>query len=225
MTLFVGIFATSCNNSNNDDPLPPKLFYDIATLEFSNEEGSTFTLRQENDSPIITLTFPGQTVNTEQVPLGTRVLIAYYPESGLAYTSGQAKLYAIGYVYNSEIEEGNAESTKQWQTMAQNMLGMWRTGNWINIQTQCTYVNNTPMTYDLVVDETTLDEEYPQAYIIYIPTDAANALTRDFYATFDISSVWNRPNVKGLRIRVVENNGPRTYSFIKNQSDPITPTE
>ena len=211
VTAFGGVL-TSC--SSNDENTPA-IFYDIATLTGMGTDGCTFTLRQVNDSPLVTLTSTYQ-LNNQTYKVGTRYLIAYSNETNQAFVSGGITLQALGYVYNSEITTGTSESTNQWRTEQQYLLAMWRAGEWINIQTNATYDKERPTAYDLVVDETTLGNDYPEAFIIYEPDKSVNATTKLFYATFNIEEVWNRPNVKGLNVTFVGNNGPQTVKFDKS---------
>lgn len=204
--------TTSCNHN---DPDAPTLFYEIATLKIKGADASVFSFRKENDSPLVEMTFPIAKSSLNGYDEGKRYIIAYTSDSGDAYASGMGVLYAIGYVYNSAITEGTAQSTGAWATMQQNIMSLWRSGEWINIQAECTYNTERPKTYSLVVDETTLDMDYPEVHLIYEPDETGNANTKMFYATFDISDVWMRPNVKGITLYAVGNSGPKTYTFDK----------
>lgn len=209
--LTCAFMTTSCND-NNDESIV--IFYDIATLTESNSNGFVFTFRQINDSELVTLT-SSQKINGD-VTVGNRYLIAYTTESGNPYESGPATFYTgLGYVYNGAISYGTAETTGSWATMQQNLQSMWRSGEWINIQTFATCGENDPAKYELVVDSTTLSSDYPKAYLIYEPDKSAIASTRQFYASFNISEVWDLENVKGLSITFMGTNGTQTQDFPK----------
>ena len=107
--------------------------------------------------------------------------------------------------------------------MQQELLSIWQTGTWINLQTYCTYYKEKPLKYDIVVDKTTLEDDYPMAYMIYEADNSVNADTKVFYSTFDISSVWNRENVKGLKIKILTGVGTQTYTFDKSGSGAVSP--
>lgn len=218
--------VTSCNSSgNNDSPIDPnKVVYNIATLTSFNENVSVFTIDQDNDDANFTMTFSNVKLNPEVFKVDTRYLIAYQPDNNQPGTSGTGYLAGVIYVYNSVITEGTAQSTNEWMTLRQDLTSVWRSGKWINIQTKCTYVGDAPKVYNLVVDETTLENEYPDAYLIYDYDNTNPDLrTRDFYATFDISSVWTLPTVKGLRVHILATNGLKTETFLKNTGENITP--
>lgn len=220
-TLVVG--ATSCNSDKGYEP-GQAVYYDIVTLVSTNDKGTVVSLQQDGDSPLVTLTFPEQRIDTTLVPVKSRFLIAYTTSSGKPYESGTATLYGIGYVYNSVLTYGTKDSTHSWATMQQNILSFWRTGNWINIQAECTYTSERPKTYDLVVDETTLDTDYPEVHLIYEPSQSGDGLnTKLFYSSFNIEDVWSLPNVKGLKVSVYGNNGMKTYTFSKEREEQIQP--
>lgn len=216
--LLTGMLTTSCNNGNDDYII---VNYDIATLDAVTSTGMVLSFRKINDSELVTLT-------TNQVPqdkptVGKRYLIMYTTESGNPYESGPATLYyGLGYVYNGEITTGTPVTDDgTWTTKGQDLKSMWRAGKWINIITNATIGEVDPAKYELIVDESTLDNDIPEAYIVYEPDGSANATTREFYASFNISSVWDRPNVQGLRVNYMSFGGKMTVDFMKTA---LTPT-
>lgn len=226
--LSVLTLTTSCNSNDPAGPGVGDLFFDIATLESATDNGSTFTLRKDGDSPLVTLTstVPKSQINADYFPVGCRLLIGYLPESGEAYVSGPVTLYILSYVYNGVIQESTAEATTNWNTASQQVNSIWRTGNWLNFHVMCDYasINLKPNKYDLVVDETTLNDEYPKAYVIYEPDTRVNSVTQNFYASFNIAEVWNLPHVKGLQVQVLLHTGERLYTFKKDQQE-VTPID
>ncbi len=223
--MFAGIFATSCNSKNSGPQIEDDTLFDIATLVATNDNGTTVTLRKDGDSPLATLTFANVKIDTDKVAVGQRFWIAYRTATGIPYQSGPAQLIAYMAIYNSTIIEGTKESTQSWATMQQDVLSMWRTGNWINVQALCTYSADRPNKYDLVVDKTTLGNDYPEAYLLYEANTAPGANTQQFFASFNISSVWSLQNVKGLRITMFSSGGKRTLTFSKDLTEPIRPNE
>lgn len=205
---------TSCK-SNDDGVDWSNVLYDICTLTSSNPSGSTVTLRKDGDSPLVTLTFANQQVDTERVAVGERFLIAYIPESGTAYESGPALMYGYMPIYNGVITEGTKDSTDSWATMMQSLQAMWRTGEWINIQTICTYSNDRPARYELVVDKSTLSDDYPRAYLLYEADDDAKANTKEFYASFNIADVWELDHIKGLSVNIYSDGEHKVITFQK----------
>lgn len=222
MVILAASAVTSCN-SKSEFVLDDNWMYDMVTLVQSNDDGSVVTLQKDGDSRLVTLTFTNR-IDTTKAPIGSRIWIAYWPMSGVAYTSGPADLKAWRWVYNAKIQEGTKDSTHQWMTKQQEVQNMWRTGNWLNVVTYCSYTNEAPKEYRLVVDSTTLDSEYPEAYLLYDDDqNPQTAQTLLFYASFDISSVWNLPHVKGLRVTASGYDGKYMRTFIKPVDDVLQP--
>ena len=207
-----GFLTASC--SKDEPSVPNEFFMDIATFVSSTENGVVVTVQGEGDSQPATISFPNQRITTDLKP-GTRVLIAYRPNNGIPYITDTGTLYGMWYVYNGKITFGTKESTGLWMTMPQNILSVWRTGKWLNFQAECTYVNDKPTAYELVVDETTLGNPYPQVHLIYTADKGPDAQTQEFYASFDISEVWDLDNVQGIVLYVDGNNGMEEYTFEK----------
>lgn len=224
LTVMLAVIGTACNNNNGNEPSVDNFSADIATLVSMDDSGAVFTVIPEDDGTPFSLTFSGYKLSPEMFTVGNRYLILYTPVTSPGGPGGASRLLGFLYVYNGTITEGTAESTSSWRTMQQDLVAMWRSGNWINIQANLTYVKDgTPKKYELVVDETTLDNEYPEVHLIYEPDDSPLAETKTFYASFNIESIWERPNVKGIRITAIINQGPRTFTFTKQQAENFEP--
>lgn len=214
LCVIAGISFTSCSSSG-DEPVR-EVYYNFATLVSATDGGIVVQAQKDSDSPVYTMTFTGVRADTTVVPVGSRLLVAYIPtDASTAYASGSPTLAGIWAVYTSKITEGDSESTSKWKTKAQPAVELWRTGKWINVQAMCTYKEIKPTTYDLVVDTSTLGEEYPTAYIIYDPYEGVGASTQTFYASFNIESVWAMPSVHGLNVIALVNGQSKTFKFDK----------
>ncbi len=216
----IGLFAVSCNDDKSND-LPEGTLYDIVTLVSNNDNGTVFEFQKEGDSPMITLTSTRR-VDSEIFKTGDRMLIAYLPLAS-SYASGPIELEATGQVINGDIIEGKASDWNSFRTYDQYLTFISRSGQYINVRSEL-YVRSAPKTYSLVVDEATLDQEYPTAYIIFIPDNEMDATLHTGYASWDISKVWNLPTVKGLKIRLSNTNGDNEFTF-KKDTPQIEPAE
>ena len=220
----LSLIATSCNSNDPYDGGDwGNILTDIATFVSTSDNGSVFTVQEDGDSPAVTLTFINKLTNKDLIP-GTRWLLAYIPESGVAYQSGPATLFGISYVLNGTLEEATAESTTNWRSMGQNVDAVWRTGKWLNINAQCDYVTRSPKQYSLVVDETTLEDPYPVVHLLYEADTSAQSETKRLFSSFDISSVWDLPNVKGITLNIVGLSGNLLYKFDKG-TQTVQPVE
>lgn len=75
---------TSCNNDDGIDGPVEMQLWDIVTYEGKENDGqgSVFTLRQVDDSPLVTLT---SNLGLQDLEAPTRLMIRYIPEGGQAY--------------------------------------------------------------------------------------------------------------------------------------------
>lgn len=221
----LGAATTACNDKDNPSTPPNNTMVDIVTLESTSDNGFVVTTRKIDNSPLVTLTATNAPINTELVKVGQRFLLSYYPESGIQYKTGNITAYAYRPILNAKIIEGTAQEYNSWGTEAQDIVSMWRTGNFINVYTQAPY-SQIPSQFDLVVDKTTLDNEVPQCYLLFKSDNVYESAPKDYYATFDISSVWNRENVRGLRVSVAGISTPlNQYTFHKDNSEVIRPND
>ena len=221
LTIFA--FALSSCNDDNHKSLPDGTMFDIVTLVENNDKGSVFEFRKDGDSPLITLTSERK-LDEKEVKVGQRIMIAYVPLSGVSYVSGSIDLIAYRSVFNGNIVIGKASDWNNFGTYEQRVTFINRSGNYINVSAEI-YVQNEPKVYNLVLDEKTLDKEYPQAYIIYRPDSDLNGTMKTGYASWDISSVWALGTCKGLKISWVdENSNIQTRTFDKDQQQ-VKPAE
>lgn len=214
--------TTSCNSDNGGKTPVDNTFYDIVTVTAITDGGFVAQFREIDDSPLITLTFT-QSLNPNLVKVGQRILLNYWPESGKAYTSGPATSYGYRNILNSTITEGTAQTEDAWSTEAISIVSLWRTGEFINVNSLAPY-KVAPRKFDLVLDKSTLDDEIPTAYLLVKSDLATEAQLQQYIATFNISSIWNDAKYKGLRVVTATINGTYRETFTKsNNPEIITP--
>jgi hypothetical protein len=216
------MLLSSCSDSKdkneNDDTL-----IDIVTLVSTGDAGSLFTFQQDGDSPLISLT-SNYVIDSQYVKPGERMMIAYVPTSGVAYQSGPINLVSYRDIINGKCLEGTASEYSSWGTEEQQIYSLWRTGNYINVHAGA-YVKSAPKRYILVADKETLNDALPQLYLLFETDNNQSGALSAIYASFDISDIWNRSNVKGLRVHVNNAMGSNTIAIDKDSKDNLIPTE
>ena len=101
----IALGLTSCNTDDDNGGGVDNLCADFVTFVSTGDQGTVFTFRKSGDSELITLTAPVK-VDTQQIKLGSRVIIPYVPSGGQApYQSGPINLYNITRIINAGIEE------------------------------------------------------------------------------------------------------------------------
>ncbi len=191
---------TSCNS--NDDPTGSYEYIcnDIVTYLGNADGKSTFTFRKEGDSPLVTLTSP-QMLQQSQFKPDSRILISYSPQSGKQYTSGPITLIAAMNVEGNgdPVKTATAESTSNWRSEEINVASLFRSGEYLNVQFTGAVGADVPVT-NLYVDEATLESECPELHIVFGPFNSVTQTTYVFYGSWNISSVWNLPTCKSIKV-------------------------
>lgn len=190
--------ATACNSNDPDDG--DKYFLDIVTLESNGDAGAVMTLQKMGDSPLITL-ISNQRFNPEEFQAGKRVVIYYHPQSNVQYESGpvtvQKALQTLG--EGNPAKESTAEATNHWASAQVQIAALWRTGKYLNIIFQAKSVGE-PRQCDLFIDSKTEGAETPNLHLVFEGSPGAMAEYFTFYASYDISKVWDAETTKGIRV-------------------------
>lgn len=218
MALSIGF--VSCEDDEVVMPeYPNETFYDIATFLGNSQDNAVFELQKDEDSEPVRLTAVGVYLDTTSIKPDMRVLIGYVPKSGAAYVSDKITLVGVGRIFNDVSHNVNLADYPDWDGTPIHLLSMWRTGKYINIHCQVVY-DKTGARFGLLVDETTIDNEYPDAYLVYIPEGDPDSYNKNLYASIDISEVWYRRGCKGINIHLNNSNlGEDTFRYIKNNNN------
>lgn len=213
--LFViaGVFTTSCSSKTTSPDTPDNICVDFATFVSTSDEGSVFTLRKNGDSPLVTLTAAVK-VDISQLKPNTRVLIQYLPSGGQApYESGPITLYGIGFIFTGDVEAQPLATIESWASDVIKLMSMTRSGEYLDIWAQGNYSTNATK-FCLVADEATLDDEYPQLYLVF-ESDNGWGYPHQLYASFTLGNVWDRPTCKGVTVHFHNEDGFKTQTFNK----------
>lgn len=198
---------------SDDDTYSDEAFLsDIVTVESTGEEGSCFTFRRYGDSPLVTLTAPGFQLDGKYV--GKRVLLRYYPESGLPYTDGDIRPLAVSPV-NCDTTVIRPVERYDWNADAVFLNSIWRSGNYINVHLRAVY-SDKPRYFSLMVDSLTLTDAVPRVYLVHNALGAPDSYMKEEYASFDITNVWSQGSCDGIEVHVNDSNLKKEiYTFNK----------
>ncbi len=211
---------TGCDKDDNTPDADN--FMTIATLDSNTESGTVFTTRAEGDSPLITFT-SSRTFDKKDVIIGNRYLLAYTNASGKRLESGPITLFGLMKIFNGKAQEATAEEIAAVTSSPYSLGNIQRSGQFVDIYATAPLMID-PVSYGLYVDKATVNDEVPEMYIGFV-SDAPNSMTeKSFYASFDLSPVWNLPTCKGVRLHYKKNGTEQTTTFSKGQLD-IKPVE
>lgn len=220
ITLFFGLAATSCNSDSGNNILD-NMSADFVTFVSTDNNGSVFTFQKSGDSPLITLTAAIK-VDTEQIKPGSRVILYYIPSGGQgAYKSGPVDVINIVRILNAGVEEASMETITSWGHDKLNVHTIARSGNYLDLWAEG-FVSKEAKRFVLVADKATLADEYPALYLIFV-TDDDLGRARQIYASFDLSSVWDLPTSKGVKLTYYTDGGAETMKLDKSDLGPLKP--
>ncbi len=195
-TVVLGL--ASCNNSEPGSSTV--YFLDIVSYDAESAGGSTFTVRKNGDSELVTYTTP-QKLSTVDFKVGTRVLISYTNESQTQYVSGPITLAAAANVEGKgdPVQKKTAEETADWASDKVSVASLFRSGEFINIQFSGA-LGSQKAIVEMYLDSETADSEYPELHLIFGPYTGYVDTPYMFYGSWSIANIWSRPDCKGIKV-------------------------
>lgn len=200
----VGILMSVTACSGEGDPSDTAVLYDIVCLEEDSETGSVFTLSKPGSHDIITLSAP-QRLNTSAVPVGNRCLLMYVSDSGAAYQFGSITVRGYGTIVNGELSTIEEEEPVGWDRDPVYLLSAWISGRYLNIHARLPYDEN-PRDFALVMPGKQSDSRYPDIYLVHALNADVTTFSRAYYASFDISRLFDNNEVEGFTLHLNNSN-------------------
>lgn len=214
--------TSCCSDNTGGSGYPDNMATDFATLASTSDRGTVFTLQKSGDSPLVTFTAPIK-IDQSVIKVGERVIIAYVPDGGQkVYESGPIKLYGILAIFNADITTEPMSTIENWSSQRMDTKIISRSGNYLDIWAELEYKTE-PERFVLAVDESTVNDEYPEVYLVFTSDLTTLGPQRQFYASFDLSPVWDLQSCRGLNIHYMDKTGDKTLKIEKEThqiSDP-----
>lgn len=218
--LWLGAVLCGCSDGQSDEVRYATL-YDV--VEFtSQQDGLTvfsLYLPEREDAVKLSALSP---VNLGKLEIGESLLLAYTPVNGEAYVTDDIEVKGIGAVTNFKLLKGSPESLSDWNEDPVWLSSLWRAGRNVVMRVSLVYDSH-PRVFRLVVDETTMDNEYPDAYLVNIRRSDGDNFLRQYYVAFDLYAFWTHPQYKGLKIHVNNSNNPSLNEFIVERPFSLSP--
>ncbi|MDE6311688.1 MAG: hypothetical protein K2L96_07735 [Muribaculaceae bacterium] len=215
--------AASCNKES--DPVNPtgNSYGNIVSVAARGEEGATFTFRQMNDSPEITLT-TRQVFQDAQVKVGSRIFIDYIPESGQEFESGAVYVKSYQRCYGPEIKTAATSNPSEWGSAGFTLLRAWRSGRWLNLWIMAE-MGTAPRRFEMLLNPASENSSEPELHIVYSPDVQNSGFNLPAYGSFNIASLWDRSDVTGLTIKYFDQHGMEQTVHLSKGPSSLTPVE
>lgn len=208
------IMASGCSEGENENAVHVATLYDVVELKEQSNGQTVFELYLPDSDEAVTLTAEGSVFDdSDEMAPGDCLFLAYTPVDGNAYESGPITVEAWGRTTNEALMQGEPESLEGWDSDGVWLMSLWRAGGKVVMRVRLTY-DVAPRLFALVVDKTTIEDEYPEAYLVHIRKSDVPNFMRQYYITFDVSALWTYQTCKGLRIHVNNSNMPEANLFV-----------
>lgn len=192
LTLTLG----ACNTNENNQKIA---YVDIMTLEATGESGSVLTFRLQGNSPLITLTcskpFSQELVGKRLVIIYTIVSDTQRGEDGVIDIEQSGATFGGG----DAPKVSTAGATDNWQSDEIELVQAELSGEYLNLGLTLN-TNTSPRVFELYVDETTMDSDYPELHLVYEPQANSGGTSYSFFGSYNIGGLMNRPTAKGVKL-------------------------
>lgn len=198
---------TMCADSDGDGPAD-QLLDQIVTYTGNYAGQACFEYRAVDDSPLIRLTIKGQ-LDPEKVKPGTRLLMRYRLPAGISPNeSAEVELVGLGRILSDTVR-----ATAQPYTSPLYLLTLQRSGEYLNVQSQM------PTAQKRYLFVTYKDEAGADGLMdLYVNTafseDAPESYDANTWASVWMGPVWQRSDIRGVRVHVDNTNNPYRKEFI-----------
>ncbi len=220
----MALFACSCNNDDNNDPSKDGNQIDFVTVKSITNAGTSFEVQKEGDSPVATLITTKKL--SDDVKVGQRILLRYFPANGQPYTSGNITPTGYMTIYGNGDPVAVKKSEDVGGFASEDVIIeiCQRTGKYVNVAARC-FMLNAPTEFDLICDQSTLADAEPVLYLIYkSDSNSVDGAYKVTYGSWDISQIWNLSTCKSIRVKYATTEGTKSVTMIKDASQ-ITPAE
>ena len=211
IALPLALLSSGCRDGNMNEVVPTT--YDIVCLNQVSKSLTVFTLTKPGNRDLISYTCNGQ-FDTTYVKVGQRMLLAYHiPNGGVPYRSGNIEPIGYSLITNDKLRRGNISDVENWDRDPVYMISAWMSQDYLNIRARLPYDTKERL-LAVMVDESSLDNEYPDCYLIHRLEEPVNTFERNYYTSFDMSALRKLPACKGFNLILNNSNLQRdTYKF------------
>lgn len=189
--------------------------YELVTYSGEGENGSVFTFRSYNDSPLITLN--ASNVKYPGMPVGQRLLLNYVVDDDLGGNCLAVTVKGLSKVNTDTISVLPQEKIDELKMEDVKLKSVWRTGDYLNIRCQLLYTEK-PRQMFLATTGIPDASGRIDCYQIQNLMDAHTYYWIETYFSYYIEPVWSVADCSSVRYHVNDLTYPdvKYYDFLKN---------
>lgn len=208
------LLLSGCGNDSVDYPTDYR-YVDILTV-LKNDKGMILEKVGINDDETIKMT-TNQWVDAD-LEKGRRVIAEYSVEADrLNQRPMPIKLHQMGFIQFDTIQFQPMNMIENSSCPKIEIISLWRTGNFINLQSKIAYDGKSQL-YTIVADDMTADKAIVECYLLNKGELVGdNSIYRHSYASFYIGDIWDSPTLERVRIYLPSNEDEKYYiDIVKN---------
>lgn len=191
------LFINSCNNDDVNYPTNHR-FVDIVTV-IKNNKGMKLEKVALNDQGVTTL-ITNQWVDA-YLAKGRRVIVEYeVSDENITLNPMPVNLIQIGLIAFDTIKYAQYREIELMERPKAKLVSAWRTGDFINLQTELKYDGNNQM-LSILADESTKGKSIVECYL-YNKGEIVgeNSIDRHTYCSYYIGDVWDSSTIERIRL-------------------------
>lgn len=195
--------------------------YDIVQVaNADNSNGTDFLLYRPNSDEPVTYHDTRNVLSQLPVDNGDRVLIAYTCEQE-PYVTGNINVTGYSTIYNSRLIDSNELADyepAEWEQKGIYLYSIWRAGPFLNVHAAADYADDgTALILTVNADDYLQQTPTPRLDLSFRMQNPVTNYRKEFYASFDISELWNNSWCTGIEVTLQNTNLNRNiFNFTKN---------
>lgn len=210
VTAATAMLTTGCREEGPEQV--EATLYDIVCLSEVTKQYTRFTLTKPGNDDVITYSINGA-LDTTHVKIGERLMLAYRTNNQAPYTSGFITPIGYSLITNDTITAGYIDDITDWNRDPVYLTSVWLSQHYLNLRARLPY-DTRPRLLTVMIDSLTIDNDYPDCYLIHRLDEPVNTFDRSYYMSFDVSTLFELPDCRGFNLILNNSNMPiDTYTF------------
>lgn len=204
--------VSACGDDQEGAPTTEATTYDIVCLSEVGNTGSVFTLTKPQGKQLISYTVNGR-IDTTRIKLGDRIMLAYRTSGQEPYKSGGITPLGYSLINNDNLYSGYISKIPDWDKDPVYMISTWMSQDYLNMRVRLPYIDKARV-LGVMLDSLTIDNEYPDCYLVHQIVEPINTFDRSYYISVDMRQLHKLANCHGFNLKVNNSNMDiDTYTF------------